>query len=403
MYSRAPYRSRKLSALVNIQKAKRIQDLPPYLFAEIDRKKKQLVSRGVDIISLGIGDPDLPTPDHIVMRLREAAGDPVNHRYPDYEGLPAFRRAAADWYRKRFSVELDPDTEVVSLIGSKEGIAHMPIAFVDPGDIVLCPDPGYPVYAIGTGFCSGTMYRMPLTKQNQFLPDLGAIPKAVADRAKLMWLCYPNNPTAATATREFFREAVAFAQRHNVILCHDAAYSEIYFDGQAPISFLEIDGSRDVGIEFHSLSKTYNMTGWRLGFAVGNRDLVAGLGRVKTNVDSGVFQAVQEAGIAALGGDQSCVQRFRDIYQRRRDLVVAALRRIGLSCVPPRATFYVWVETPKGYTSAQFATRVLEESGVVITPGTGFGEHGEGYVRLSLTVPDARLKEAVERIQGLKL
>ena len=386
-----------------IQKAKRIQELPPYLFAEIDRKKRQLASQGVDIISLGIGDPDLPTPDHIVARLREAAGNPANHRYPDYEGLPAFRRAAADWYRNRFHVDLDPDTEVVSLIGSKEGIAHMPIAFVDPGDVVLCPDPGYPVYAIGTGFCGGTVYRMPLSKENQFLPDLGAIPRAVAERAKVMWLCYPNNPTAATATREFFREAIAFADRHGIILCHDAAYSEIYFDGQAPMSFLESDGSREVGIEFHSLSKTYSMTGWRLGFAVGNRELIEGLGRVKTNVDSGVFQAVQEAGIAALSGDQSCVQRFRDVYQRRRDLVVGALRRIGLSCGMPRATFYVWVETPKGYGSAQFATRVLEETGVMITPGTGFGEHSEGYVRLSLTVPDARLKEAVERIQGLKL
>ncbi len=291
-----------------IQKAKRIQELPPYLFAEIDRKKRQLASQGVDIISLGIGDPDLPTPDHIVARLREAAGNPANHRYPDYEGLPAFRRAAADWYRNRFHVDLDPDTEVVSLIGSKEGIAHMPIAFVDPGDVVLCPDPGYPVYAIGTGFCGGTVYRMPLSKENQFLPDLGAIPRAVAERAKVMWLCYPNNPTAATATREFFREAIAFADRHGIILCHDAAYSEIYFDGQAPMSFLESDGSREVGIEFHSLSKTYSMTGWRLGFAVGNRELIEGLGRVKTNVDSGVFQAVQEAGIAALSGDQSCVQ-----------------------------------------------------------------------------------------------
>ncbi len=386
-----------------IKKAQRIQELPPYLFAEIDKKKNALKARGADIISLGIGDPDLPTPPHIVERLRQAAGDPVNHRYPDYEGLPAFRRAAADWYRSRFHVELDPEREVVSLIGSKEGIAHMPIAFVDPGDIVLCPDPGYPVYAVGTGFCGGVVHRMPLTAGNHFLPDLKAIPEGVAKRAKLMWLCYPNNPTSAVAGREFFREAIAFAERYDVILCHDAAYSEIYYDGERPISFLEVEGAREVGIEFHSLSKTYNMTGWRVGFAVGNADLVAGLGKVKTNVDSGVFQAVQEAGIAALSGDQSCVESARRIYQRRRDLVTKALAKAGLRADPPKATFYVWVETPRGHSSTDFATKVLEETAVVITPGTGFGPSGESYVRLSLTIADERLAEAVERIEGLRL
>jgi LL-diaminopimelate aminotransferase len=386
-----------------IKKAQRIQGLPPYLFAEIDKKKNALKARGVDIISLGIGDPDLPTPDHIVAKLREAAGNPANHRYPDYEGLPAFRKAAADWYRTRFNVSLDPEREVVSLIGSKEGIAHMPIAFVDPGDIVLCPDPGYPVYSIGTGFCGGTAYAMPLTRENHFLPDLKAIPEKVAREAKLMWLCYPNNPTSATATREFFRSAVAFATRYEVILCHDAAYSEIYFDGERPPSFLEVEGAREVGIEFHSLSKTYNMTGWRIGFAVGNADLVAGLGKVKTNVDSGVFQAVQEAGIAALSGDQSCVEQSRRIIQRRRDLVLKALAKAGLNALTPKATFYVWVENPKGYGSAAFAAKVLEETGVVITPGTGFGPSGEGYVRLSLTVADDRLEEAVGRMEALEL
>ncbi|MBI2964530.1 MAG: LL-diaminopimelate aminotransferase [Deltaproteobacteria bacterium] len=386
-----------------IKKAQRIQELPPYLFAEIDKKKNALKARGADIISLGIGDPDLPTPPHVIERLCRAAGAPANHRYPDYEGLPAFRRAAAEWYRSRFAVELDPEREVVSLIGSKEGIAHLPIAFVDPGDVVLCPDPGYPVYAVGTGFCGGVVYRMPLRGENHFLPDLNAIPEAVAKRAKLMWLCYPNNPTSAVAGAEFFRSAIAFAQRHDVIVCHDAAYSEIYYDGERPISFLEVEGAREVGIEFHSLSKTYNMTGWRIGFAVGNADLVAGLGTVKTNVDSGVFQAVQEAGIAALGGDQSCVESCRQIYQRRRDLVMKALGRAGLRAHPPKATFYVWVQTPRGYSSADFATKVLEETAVVITPGTGFGPNGEGYVRLSLTVADERLAEAVERIQGLRL
>jgi LL-diaminopimelate aminotransferase len=386
-----------------IKKAKRIQELPPYLFAEIDRKKNALKARGVDIISLGIGDPDLPTPPHIVERLRAAAGEPANHRYPDYEGLPAFRQAAARWYRARFGVVLDPDREVVSLIGSKEGIAHMPIAFVDPGDIVLCPDPGYPVYAVGTSFCDGAVHRMPLTKANGFFPDLAAIPASVAKAAKLMWLCYPNNPTSATATRALFREAIEFALKNEIILCHDAAYSEIYFDGEKPISFLEVEGAREVGIEFHSLSKTFNMTGWRVGFAVGNADLVAGLGKVKTNVDSGVFQAVQEAAVAALCGDQSCVEEARRIYQTRRDLVLKALAKAGLEAVIPRATFYVWVETPHGYSSAEFATKVLEETGVVITPGTGFGPSGEGYVRLSLTVNGDRLAEAVGRIERMSL
>jgi len=386
-----------------IKKAKRIQELPPYLFAEIDNKKNALKARGVDIISLGIGDPDLPTPAHIVERLRAAAADPANHRYPDYEGLLSFRQAAASWYRTRFGVVLDPEREVVSLIGSKEGIAHMPIAFVDPGDIVLCPDPGYPVYAVGTGFCGGAVHRMPLTKANDFLPDLKAIPASIAKAAKLMWLCYPNNPTSATAARAFFRDAVEFAEQNEIIICHDAAYSEIYFDGEKPISFLEVDGARDVGIEFHSLSKTFNMTGWRVGFAVGNADLVAGLGKVKTNVDSGVFQAVQEAAIAALSSDQSSVDRAREIYQSRRDLVVKSLDKAGLHAIPPRATFYVWVETPRGYGSAEFAAKVLEETGVVITPGTGFGPSGEGYVRLSLTVNGDRLAEAVGRIERLSL
>ncbi len=386
-----------------IRKAKRIQELPPYLFAEIDKQKNALKARGVDIISLGIGDPDLPTPAHIVERLRKAAADPVNHRYPDYEGLLAFRQAAASWYRARFGVVLDPETEVVSLIGSKEGIAHMPVAFVDPGDIVLCPDPGYPVYAIGTGFCGGAIHRMPLTKANQFVPDLRAIPASVAKAAKLMWLCYPNNPTSAVASRAFFRDAIDFARKNDIIICHDAAYSEIYFDGEKPISFLELDGAREVGVEFHSLSKTFNMTGWRVGFAVGNAELVAGLGKVKTNVDSGVFQAVQEAAIAALTSDQSCVDQAREIFQGRRDLVVKSLAKAGLETIPPRATFYVWVEAPRGYSSAAFATKVLEETGVVITPGTGFGPSGEGYVRLSLTVNGDRLAEAVTRIERLSL
>src|SRR5437867_10665631 len=355
-----------------MKKAERIQKLPPYLFAEIDRLKRAVAARGADLINLGIGDPDTPTPAHIVARLREAAGDPANHRYPDYEGLLSFRQAAAAWMKGRYGVSVDPATEVVSLIGSKEGIANMAVAFVDPGDVVLVPDPGYPVYHIGTSFNGGTTYRMPLRRENGFLPALGAIPDEVSRRAKLLWLNYPNNPTAAVAPRSFFADAIRFAERHDVILCHDAAYAEIYF-GERPPSILELPGGREVAIEFHSLSKTFNMTGWRVGFAIGNRELIAGLGKVKTNVDSGVFQAVQEAGIAALSGDQAPVAAMRALYRERRDVLLAALARLGLEAQPVRGTFYVWVQVPRGFTSASLTAKLLEEIGVVVTPGSGFG------------------------------
>jgi len=364
--------------------------------------KKAVAARGVDLISLGIGDPDTPTFPHIVRALAEAAARPANHRYPDYEGLPAFRAAAAAFVRQRFGVTVDPATEVVSLIGSKEGIANMAVAFVDPGDIVLVPDPGYPVYGIGTLFNGGTAYAMPLTAKNGFLPDLAAIPEEIARRAKLMWLGYPNNPTAAVADGSFFARVVEFATRHNIIVAHDNAYSEIYYD-QPPPSFLATPGAQALGIEFHSLSKTYNMTGWRIGFAIGNRDLIAGLGKVKTNVDSGVFQAVQEAGIAALSGDQTPVAALRALYRERRDLLLGALAALGLEAQPVRGTFYVWVRVPAGLTSAGLTARLLEEIGVVVTPGSGFGAAGEGYIRFSLTVPTERLREAVERLTTLKL
>ncbi len=386
-----------------IRKAQRLEKLPPYLFAEIDRKKREVAAKGVDIISLGIGDPDLPTPPHIIEALKRAAEVPFHHRYPDYEGLLSFRQAVADWYRERFNVALDPEREVMALIGSKEGIAHIALAFVDPGDVVLVPDPGYPVYHVGTLFSGGETYYLPLRKENHFLPDLQAIPREVVRRAKALWLNYPNNPTAAVASREFFSHVVRFAQENHVLVCHDNAYSEIYYDGKKPISFLEVEGAREVGIEFHSLSKTYNMTGWRIGFAVGNATLIEGLGQVKTNVDSGVFQAVQEAGVAALRGDQGVVEELRQIYQKRRDLLVQGLRAAGLACEPPPATFYIWAEVPQGYTSAGLTTHILEQTGVVVTPGSGFGAAGEGYVRLSLTVPTQKLQEAVERIGTLKL
>ena len=381
--------------------AKRLQALPPYLFAEMDRLKQEQVKKGVDIISLGIGDPDLPTPPHIIQALAKAAADPANHQYPSYEGMMAFRQAAADWYRSRFGVALDPGTEVLSLIGSKEGIGHFPLAFVNPGDVVLVPDPAYPVYQAGTIFAGGDAYPMPLARSRGFLPDLSAIPGEVLERAKVLWLNYPNNPTGAVASREFLTGAVEFARRHHLILAHDAPYSELTYDGYRPESVMSVPGATEVAVEFHSLSKTYNMTGWRVGFAVGNARILAGLGRIKTNLDSGVFQAVQYAGIAALTGPQQCIADNCRIYQERRDVLVRALREIGFDVEAPRATFYLWVPVPKGFTSKSFSVDVLAKAGVVLTPGSGFGAAGEGYVRAAFTVSVDRIREAAERIRKM--
>jgi LL-diaminopimelate aminotransferase len=388
---------------LRIEQSERLKRLPPYLFREIDRQKEEVSARGVDIIDLGVGDPDLPTPPHIIEALQKAAADPANHRYPSYSGMHDFNAAVAKWYQQRFNVDLDAKNEVVTLIGSKEGLAHVPLAFINPGDLALVASPAYPVYNIGTQFAGGEPYFMDLLKANQFLPDLEAIPAEVAKKAKMMFINYPNNPTAAVATREFFEAVVAFAEDHGVIVCHDAAYSEMAYDGFRPMSFLEVPGARSVGIEFHSLSKTYNMTGWRIGFAVGCPDVISGLGRVKSNIDSGAFQAIQIAGIAALEGDQGCVEDMRRTYRRRRDILVDGLRSIGFSVERPRATFYVWTEVPKGYTSAGLTSRLLTEAGVVTTPGNGFGAAGEGYVRMALTVTRERIREAVERIQSIGL
>jgi len=382
--------------------AGRLAKLPPYLFAEIDKNKREARARGVDLIDMGIGDPDLPTPPHIIEAIKRAAETPANHRYPDYEGLLSFRTAVADWYRKRFGVTLSPESEVLTLIGSKEGTAHMPLAFVNPGDVVLVPDPGYPVYAAGTWFAGGEVHFMPLRRANGFLPDLDAIPADVARRAKLMYLNYPNNPTAAVASPAFFTGVVEFARRFNLLVCHDAMYSELHFDGYEPPSFLATDGAKDVGVEFHSLSKTYSMTGWRLGFCVGNRDAVAGLGKIKTNVDSGVFQAVQEAGIAALTGPQDVAEQYRRTYQERRDVAVAGLRKLGWEVDVPKGAFFVWAPVPHRKDSREFATRLLEEAGVVVTPGVGFGPSGEGFYRIALTLGAERIAEAMERLQKLR-
>ncbi len=386
---------------MRIEKAKRIEQIPPYLFAEIDRKKEEMRKKGMDLIDLGIGDPDLPTPQPIIERLKKASEDPRNHHYPSYEGMIEFRTAAAQWFERRFGITFDPKTEVLTLIGSKEGIAHIPLAFVNPGDYVLVPSPGYPVYRVATLLAGGTPYFLPLLKENGFLPKLSEIPKEVAERSKLLFINYPNNPTSAIAERPFFEEVVAFARRYGIIVCHDAAYSELAFDGYRPLSFFEVEGAKEVGIEFHSLSKTFNMTGWRIGFAVGNPEIVSGLGRVKTNIDSGLFQAIQEAGIEALNHFDTPIPNIIRIYEGRRDVMVKGLREMGLEVDLPRATFYLWIRVPREYTSAQFATLLIEQAGIVATPGNGFGEAGEGYIRMTLTVGESRLKEAIERLKKI--
>ena len=378
--------------------ARRVENLPPYLFAELDKRVAAKRAEGADVISLGVGDPDLPTPAHVVEALRTAVQDPSTHRYPSYFGLPAFREAVADFYGRRFGVSLDPETQVQPLIGSKEGLAHVAVAFVDPGDETLVPDPGYPVYDIATRLAGGTSVFMPLTAATGFLPDFDATAASVTERTKMLWLNYPTNPTAAVADVGFFARAVAFARDHDLLLAHDAAYSEITFDGYVAPSVLQAPGAMDVALEFGSLSKTYNMTGWRIGYAVGNAEAIRALATVKTNVDSGIFDAVQRAGIAALNGPQDHVARMCEIYRRRRDTVVDAFRAIGVELTPPRGSIYVWVPTPEGRTSADFATELLDRAAVVVAPGTGYGPHGEGFIRISLTVPDERLAEAMERV-----
>ncbi len=381
-----------------IEMAERIKKLPPYLFAEIDRLKDEVGRKGVDIIDLGVGDPDIPTPKEIIEVAKKALEDPKNHQYPSYAGMYEFRKAVADWYKRRFNVELNANNEVVSLIGSKEGIAHLPIAFVNPGDYVLVPNPGYPVYPVATMFAGGKSYEMPLKHENGFLPDLESIDKSILRKTKLMFIGYPNNPTSAVADENFYRSVVEMARKYNFIVASDNAYSEICYDGYEPISFLKVDGAKEVGIEFHSLSKTFNMTGWRIGFAVGNKDIINGLGKAKTNIDSGIFQAVQVAGTYALNNAESLNAPIRKIFADRRSQMYKALKDAGFEFDMPRATFYFWVKVPNGFTSSEFAKKMLEEKGIVVTPGNGFGEIGEGYFRISITSP--RIKEAVERLKS---
>lgn len=380
--------------------ARRVESLPPYLFVEISKKIAEKKARGEDVISFGIGDPDIPTPPNIINKLIEAAKDPSNHRYPESIGLPELRKAIAEWYQNRFGVTLNPETEVVPLLGAKEGIAHAAFCFVNPGDTVLVPDPGYPVYAIGTELAGGSPYYLPLTARKKFLPDLTVIHPDVLQKAKVLWINYPNNPTGAVADIDFFSQVVDFAKKNDIAVCHDGPYTEVAFDGYKPVSFLQAPGAKDVGIEFHSFSKSYNMTGWRIGMAVGNAAMIKALATLKSNIDSGIPQAIQLMAIEALRGPQNCIQEHNTVYQRRRDLVVEGLNKMGLEAQVPKASLYVWAKVPPGYTSASFTASLLDQCGVVVTPGPGYGKSGEGFIRLSLTLPDALLIKGLSKLNG---
>ncbi|MBI49922.1 MAG: LL-diaminopimelate aminotransferase [Chloroflexi bacterium] len=383
--------------------AKRLDTVPPYLFVEISRKIAAKKAEGIEVISFGIGDPDIPTPTKVVDELRRTSLDVPNHRYPETDGLPEFRKAVADWYKSRFGIAVDSNKEVLPLIGAKEGIGHASLCFINPGDIALVPDPGYPVYSVGTWFAGGECHWMPLIEENGWLPDLSSIPADVAKRSKVMWLNYPNNPTGAVADDSYFKEVIEFAKSHDIAVMHDACYTEVAYDGYKPLSFLEVSGAMEVGLEFHSLSKSYNMTGWRVGMAVGNADMIEALMVVKSNLDSGIPNAVQYMGIEAMNITDEEIDQRNAVYQSRRDRVVQTLNKIGLEVEPPKASLYVWVRVPNGYTSAEFAELLLEERDVVVTAGNGYGPSGEGYVRLSLTISESDLNEGLRRIEGWEI
>lgn len=383
--------------------ASRMDRVPPYLFVEISRKIAEKKAQGIDVISFGIGDPDIPTPASVVDRLRDTALDTPNHRYPETDGLPEFRQAVADWYQRRFGISVRPDEETLPLIGAKEGIGHAALCFIEPGDIALVPDPGYPVYSVGTWFAGGECHWMPLLEENGWLPDLDAIPEDAARKAKVIWLNYPNNPTGAIADGDYFAKVVEFAKAYDITVLHDASYSEVAFDGYWPVSFLETPGAMDVGVEFHSLSKSYNMTGWRLGMAVGNADIISALMVVKSNLDSGVPNAIQYMGIEAMSLSQDDIDARNRVYERRRDRVVQTLQAVGLDAIPPKASLYVWTRIPEGFSSAEFTAKLLDEANIVVTPGNGYGQYGEGYIRLSLTIGDNDMERGLERLAGISI
>ena len=383
--------------------ASRIEKVPPYLFVEISRKIAAKREQGIDVISFGIGDPDIPTPDNVIEKLRETALDGPNHRYPETDGLPEFRQAVADWYQRRFGISVHPDKETLPLVGAKEGIGHAALCFIEPGDIALVPDPGYPVYSVGTWFAGGECHWMPLLEENGWMPDLDAIPDDVADKARVIWLNYPNNPTGAIAEAGYFEKVVEFAKEHDIAVMHDASYSEVAFDGYRPVSFLETPGAIDVGVEFHSLSKSYNMTGWRLGMAVGNEDIISALMVIKSNLDSGVPNAIQYMGMEAMELSQEAIDERNAIYERRRDRVVQTLQEIGLDAIPPKASLYVWTRIPEGFTSAEVTALLLDEADIVVTPGNGYGEYGEGYIRLSLTINDEDMEKGLAKLSEWRI
>jgi LL-diaminopimelate aminotransferase len=380
--------------------ARRIENLKPYLFVEINKKIAEKKAKGEEIVSFAIGDPDIPTPSHIIKGLCQAAQDPANHRYPESEGLLELRQSIAEWYKNRFNVILDPVTEVLPLIGSKEGIGHIAFCVIDPGDIALVPDPAYPVYAIGTQLAGGRPYYLSLKESNGFLPSLSGIRDDILQKTRVLWINYPNNPTGAVADLSFFNTVVEFAKKYNILVCHDGPYSEVAFDGYQPVSFMQAEGAKEIGVEFHSLSKSYNMTGWRIGMVVGNAQVVGALKTLKSNLDSGIPQAIQYMAIEAFKGPQDSIAEHNNIYQRRRDLICEVLNNIGLEVKPPKASLYVWAKVPEGYNSVDFTADLLDQVGVAVTPGVGYGHSGEGYVRLSLTIPDASLVKGLSRLSG---
>jgi len=384
---------------MEIKYADRLKKLPPYLFEEIDNAKQRALEEGRPIIDLGVGDPDQPTPDFIIKKLHEASLDPRTHKYAFNKGLKELRQVMGGWYKKRFNVDLDADSEILPLLGSKEGIAHVPMAFINPGDVVLVPNPGYPPYNSGAIFAGAEVHMMPLLEKNSFLPDLSSISEDVARRCRLMHINYPNNPTGAVCDKNFYREVIDFAKKYDIIVCSDAAYTEISYDGFTPISFLEVPGAKDVGFEFHSLSKTFNMTGWRVGMAVGNARAIAGLAKIKSNIDSGIFTPIQIAAIEAIKHADEVKQEIVELYTKRRDILVAGLREAGWNVTSPKAAFYIWAPVFGSYDSAGLAKAALEKADIVMTPGNGFGEFGEGYVRMTLTVDADKLKEAAVRIR----